>query len=97
MNDLQHEIRTLQKLGFKPEYHRGLTNQDLLTRNQPAILHVKENISSRRIPHAVALLSVESEKKIFEIANPLYGKQLKSIEDMEGYWYGEAIFVSNSQ
>lgn len=87
------EIRAMKKLGLNPEYRRGLTTEDLLEINKPAILHVKEKIGSRVVPHAIALLSVNPENKTLEIANPLYGKQQISIEDMKGYWYGEAVLV----
>jgi len=61
--------------------------------NLPAILHVKEPIGKNLINHSVALLSVDRDKKIVKIANPLYGIEYKSYEQMNGYWYGEGVFV----
>jgi predicted double-glycine peptidase len=89
------EIKALKKLGLNPEYRRGLTVDHLSTINRPAILHVREKITTNTIiVHAVALLSVNNAKKVLKIANPLYGIQYKSYEQMKDYWYGEAVFIS---
>lgn len=61
--------------------------------NLPAILHVKEPVGKNLINHSVALLSVDRDKKMFKISNPLYGIEYKSYEQMKGYWYGEGVFV----
>ena len=87
------EIRALKKLGFKPEYHRGLMITDLYKINQPGILHVQEKIANQRIAHAIALFSSEPKTKTFELVNPLYGLENKPEQEMKDYWYGEAIFV----
>ncbi|MGK7874627.1 MAG: hypothetical protein AB4426_15380 [Xenococcaceae cyanobacterium] len=62
---------------------------------QPALLHVRERIAGRVIAHAVALLSVDISEKFLTIANPLSGIQVKTFEQMEGYWLGEAVFVTD--
>lgn len=88
------EIRALKKLGFNPEYRRGLTFNDLIKINKIGVLHVREKIALKLINHAVALLSINDEKKVVKIGNPLYGMQDKSYEEMKDYWYGEAIFIN---
>jgi len=87
------EIRALKKLDLTPEFRRNLTVDNLAEINLPAILHVKEPIGKNLINHSVALLSVDRDKKIVKIANPLYGIEYKSYEQMNGYWYGEGVFV----
>jgi hypothetical protein len=88
------EIRALKKLGFNPEYRRNLTLNDLIKINKIGLLHVREKITFKLVNHAVALLSINKEKKVIQIANPLYGIQNKSYEEIKDYWYGEAIFIS---
>lgn len=88
------EIRAMEKLGLEPEYRRNLAIADLVKRDQLAILHVMEPVGGAQIQHAIALLAVDAEKKILSVANPLYGKQIKQFEEMEGYWLSEAVFVT---
>ncbi len=91
------EIRALEKLELNPEYRHNLTLQDLSDFGRPALLHVKEknkNNKGVRFSHAVALLSIDLEKELLVIANPLYGIQIKTFRDMKEYWFGEAILVN---
>jgi hypothetical protein len=87
------EIRALKKLDLNPQFRRNLTVDDLGKINQFAVLHVREPIGRKLINHAVVLLSVDREKQVVKIANPLYGIQYKSYEQMKEYWYGEAVFI----
>lgn len=87
------EIRALKKLDLNPEFRRNLTVDDLADINLPAIIHVREPIGKNFINHSVALLSVNKDKKIVKIANPLYGVEYKSYEEIKDYWYGDAVFI----
>lgn len=91
------EIRTLKKLGFEIEFQEKLTVADLIQRNQPALLHVKENIGGVLMDHAVALLSIEPKRQSLIIANPIDGIQEMTTEAMNLYWRQEAIFVKIRQ
>ena len=91
------EIKAMKKLGLNPEYRHNLTLQDLVALSRPALLHVKEknkNNQGVRFSHAVAFLSINAEKELLVIANPLYGIQIKTFREMQGYWFGEAILVN---
>ena len=91
------EIRALKKLDLNPEYRHNLSLQDLSDLRRPALLHVKEknkNNQGVRFSHAVALLSINLEKELLVIANPLYGIQIKTFREMKEYWFGEAILVN---
>ena len=93
------EIKAMEKLGLNPEYRHNLTLQDLSNFRRPALLHVKEknkNNQGVRFSHTVAFLSIDIEKELLVIANPLYGIQIKTFRDLEGYWFGEAILVNYS-
>ena len=90
------EIRAMRALGMAPEYRRHLTIDDLVQRNQRAILHVMEPIGTAKIGHAIALIDVDTETKTLKIANPLSGPAVKSFEDLEGYWLHEAVFATLS-
>lgn len=89
-----NQLRTLKKLGLKADYQFGLTLQDLARQQQPAILSVRELYEGDRISHAVTLLKVEPQGDVL-IANPLVGYQLKSPQEMEEYWFGEAIVIGD--
>ena len=68
--------------------------------NKPALLHVKErnkNDEGVRFSHAVALFFTHSKYRLFVIGNPYYGLQIKTIEDMKDYWFGEVITVNSDR
>jgi predicted double-glycine peptidase len=88
------EIYALSELGFNPQFRENLTLDDLIKINQPALLHVLENVNGNLINHAVALLSIYEENKLFKIGNPLYGLEEKTETQMKTYWSGEAIFIN---
>ena len=91
------EIRAMSKLGLNPQYRHNLTIDDLIALNKPALLHVKEKKKTGkgvRFSHAVAFLSINPEKELILIGNPLYGIQIKTYRDFEQYWFGEAILVN---
>ena len=88
------EIRAMGKLGLEPKYKYGLKIEELAKTGQPALLHVREKFRGKFITHAVALLSVDTEKQFLTIGNPLSGIQVKTFKQMEGYWLGEAVFVN---
>jgi len=87
------EIRAMRRLGLEPEFARHLTPADLAADGRLAVLHVDEPVLTAKIRHAVALLAVDSTRRTITIGNPLYGRQVKSWDDLRGYWIGEAIFV----
>ena len=92
------EIRAMEKLQLNPEYRHNLAIEDLINLNRPALLHVKEknkNNEGIRFSHAVALLSIDLDRELIVIGNPLYGLQIKTFQDMKGYWYGEAILLTH--
>jgi predicted double-glycine peptidase len=88
------EIRAMEELGLAPQYERNLTIKDLANRRQMAVLHVMEPVAGQRIQHAIALFEIDLSKGNLTVANPLYGKQIKTFEEMKDYWIGEAIFVT---
>ncbi|WP_181016109.1 cysteine peptidase family C39 domain-containing protein [Pseudanabaena sp. BC1403] len=88
------EIQAMEELGLKPQYERNLTIKDLANRRQMAVLHVMEPVAGQRIQHAIALFEIDFSKGNLTVANPLYGKQIKTFEGMKDYWLGEAIFVT---
>ena len=90
------EIKAMEKLGLNPQYRHNLTIDDLIATNKPALMHVKEKSKTGkgvRFSHAVALLSINPERKLILIGNPLEGMQIKTFEDLDEYWFGEAILV----
>lgn len=87
------QIRALHQLGFQPSYETRLTVEDLAQRQEFAILSVNEPIGDQTISHAVVLLSVSPEQQEVTIANPLYGKETKTDQEMEEYWMGQAVYV----
>lgn len=94
------EIRAMEKLELNPQYRHNLTINDLITLNKPALLHVKEKRKTGkgvRFSHAVALLSINAQKGLILIANPLYGLQIKTFKEFSQYWFGEAILVDLEQ
>ena len=91
------EIRAMNILGLKPEFHYHLTIEDLIKTDRTALLHVREKTGSKRFAHAVALLEINLEKQILFVGNPLYGIQRKTFAEMEEYWFGEAVFVKLPQ
>ncbi len=88
------EIRAMKHLGLAPRFQRNLTVDDLVTQNQRAILHVMEPIDTGKTLHAIALLEIDPVKRTLTIANPLYGRQVKTFKDMKDHWIGEAVFVT---
>jgi len=90
------EIRAMEALGLAPQFQRNLTLQDSIERQQMAVLHVMESVGGTHIVHAIALLDIDVDREMVTIANPLYGKQMKTFKEMKGYWLGEAIFVTVS-
>lgn len=91
------EIKAMEQLGLSPNYERNLTIADLANRQQMAVLHVMEPVSGSRIQHAIALLDIDKVNSKLTVANPLYGIQEKTFDEMKDYWLGEAIFVTTSQ
>ncbi|MGK7933557.1 MAG: peptidase C39 [Microcystaceae cyanobacterium] len=90
------EIAALKKLDLNPEYHHTLIIEDLMKRNQMALLHVRERLpNNKKLPHAVALLAIQSNPPTLIIGNPLFGIDKRPIEKMKGYWFGEAIFINS--
>ncbi len=90
------EIRAMEELSLEPQYERNLTIKDLANRRQMAVLHVMEPVAGQRIQHAIALFEIDLAQGNLTVANPLYGKQIKTFEEMKDYWLGEAIFVTVS-
>jgi Peptidase C39 family len=90
------EIRAMEELGLAPQYERNLTIKDLVSRRHMAVLHVMEPVAGQRIQHAIALFEIDLAQGNLTVANPLYGKQIKTFEEMKDYWLGEAIFVTVS-
>jgi hypothetical protein len=93
------EIRAMRALGLEPEFRRQLNADSLVAREGLALLHVDEpQPGGRTIRHAVALLEIHPNARMMTLGNPLYGRQMKSFDDLDGYWLGEAVFatVANS-
>lgn len=90
------EIRAMRQLGFAPHYQRQLTLADLINTNKPAVLSVNEDVDGVIFLHAVALLSINLESQTVTLGNPLYGRQVKTFDHINGYWTGDAVFVTNS-
>jgi hypothetical protein len=94
------EIKAMKKLGLNPQYRHNLSINDLIALNKPALMHVKEKNKTRkgvRFSHAISLLSINPEKELLLIGNPLYGIQIKTFQDMDEYWFGEAILVDGGK
>lgn len=88
------EIRAMRRLGLMPNYQKNLTLNDLISQGKPALLQVNEPVGETTIHHAIALLEINFKRRTLTLANPLYGKQLKLFEQMQGYWTGTATFVN---
>ena len=88
------EVRTMRLLGLGPLFARGLTPESLLARGTPALLHVDEPVGPTRIRHAVALLAVDAAARTVTVGNPLHGLQVKRLDELKGYWTGEAVLVT---
>ncbi|MBD2480719.1 papain-like cysteine protease family protein [Planktothrix sp. FACHB-1365] len=88
------EIRAMRRLGLMPNYQNNLTLNDLISQGKPALLQVNEPVGETTISHAIALLEINSKQHTLTLANPLYGKQVKLFEQMQGYWTGTATFVN---
>lgn len=91
------EIRAMNQLDLNPQYRHNLTTDDLVALNKPALMHVKEKRRTGkgvRFSHAVAYLGIDPVQRLVLIANPLYGMQIKTFEDLEEYWFGEAITIN---
>ena len=94
------EIKAMKKLGLNPQYRHNLSINDLISLNKPALMHVKEKNQTKkgaRFSHAIAFLSINPEKELLLIGNPLYGIQIKTFRDMDEYWFGEAILVDGGK
>jgi hypothetical protein len=94
------EIKAMKKLGLNPQYRHNLSINDLISLNKPALMHVKEKNKTNkgvRFSHAISLLSINPEKELLLIGNPLYGIQIKTFRDMDEYWFGEAILVDGGK
>ena len=92
------ELKAMQQLNLNPQYHHNLTVENLFALEQRALLHVKErnkNDEGVRFAHAVALIAIDPERQLFIIGNPYYGLQIKTVDDMKDYWFGEAITISD--
>ncbi|VEP13049.1 conserved membrane hypothetical protein [Hyella patelloides LEGE 07179] len=92
------EIKAMAKLGLNPEYHHNLNIKQLFELEQPALLHVKERNKDDegvRFSHAVALLFINQKNQLLIVGNPYYGLQIKTIKDMDDYWFGEAITIKS--
>ena len=90
------EIRAMKKLHLNPQYHHNLTIEDLISLNQPALMHVKEKRKKGqgvRFSHAVTYLGVDPRREIILIGNPLFGIQVKTFAALREYWFGEAITI----
>ncbi|NEQ37175.1 MAG: peptidase C39 bacteriocin processing [Okeania sp. SIO3I5] len=87
------EMRALRRLGLAPHFRDSLKTIDLINLNLPALLHVKEPVNGRYIGHAVVLLQVDEVAQTVTIGNPLYGQQLKTFDQMQEYWTGEAVVL----
>lgn len=90
------EIAAMQTLGLSPHYERNLRIEDLVERQQLAILHVMEPVRATKISHAIVLLSIDMNKQTLLVGNPLYGRQIKTFAEMQNYWQGEAVFAAGS-
>ena len=88
------EIAAMKKLGLNPDYHHDSTLDDLVNRKQMALLHVKKRWLSQQFPHAVVLMDIDMEKEELILGNPLSGIETKPFSELEGYWFGEAIFIN---
>ncbi|MGF1589009.1 MAG: cysteine peptidase family C39 domain-containing protein [Pleurocapsa sp.] len=94
------EIRAMKQLNLNPQYRHNLTINDLIVLNQPALMHVKEKRKKGkgvRFSHAVAYLTIDPAKELILIGNPLYGMQIKTFDDLEEYWFGEAILIGEAK
>ncbi|MGK7922049.1 MAG: cysteine peptidase family C39 domain-containing protein [Trichodesmium sp.] len=87
------EMRALRRLGLASHFRDSLKTTDLLNLNLPALLHVKEPVNGGYIPHAVVLLQVDEMSQTVTIGNPLYGQQVKTFDQMQEYWTGEAVVL----
>nr|WP_290225531.1 cysteine peptidase family C39 domain-containing protein [Trichocoleus desertorum] len=90
------EIHAMQALGLSPQYERNLSIQDLVNRQQLAVLHVMEPVGAIKISHAIVLLAIDPAKQTLLLGNPIYGRQVKTFTEMQDYWLKEAVFVSGS-
>ena len=84
----------MKKLGLNPDYHHDSTLDDLVNRKQMALLHVKQRWLSQQFPHAVVLMDIDIENEELILCNPLSGIETKPFSELEGYWFGEAIFIN---
>ena len=90
------EISAMKKLGLNPEYHNNFTLEQLLKRNQIALLHVREGGIALQFAHSVALLKIDNENQEVILGNPLSGVRIREFDKMKDYWLGEVIFVNDS-
>ncbi|MGD1714318.1 cysteine peptidase family C39 domain-containing protein [Dapis sp. BLCC M172] len=87
------EMRALHRLGLACHFRDSLKTTELINLNLPALLHVKEPVNGGYIAHAVVLLQVDETAQTVTIGNPLYGQQLKTFNEMQEYWTGEAVVL----
>ena len=93
------ELKAMARLKLNPVYHHNLTIENLLDLEQRALLHVKErnkNDEGVRFAHAVALIAIDPERQLLIIGNPYYGLQIKTVDEMKDYWFGEAITITSN-
>ena len=94
------ELKAMEQLNLNPEYHHNLTVENLFDLEQRALLHVKERNKDDegvRFAHAVALIAIDPQQQLFVIGNPYYGLQIKTVNDMKDYWFGEAITINGDR
>ncbi|MDJ0845222.1 hypothetical protein [Crocosphaera sp.] len=48
----------------------------------------------QKFAHAVALLDINQQDKTLPLGNPLFGTDIREIKQLDGYWFGEVIFVN---
>jgi hypothetical protein len=86
-------MKALRALGLRARFSSKLTVDSLVAHGGPAVLHVDEPVATGTIRHAVALLSVDGESGTATLGNPLTGRQVMRLDQLEGYWIGEAVLV----
>lgn len=88
------EIRTMDALGLRPRFARGLTVDSLIARGAPAVLHIEAPTRRGIARHAIALLAVDARQRTVTIGDPMRGLEVRRFEDLDRVWIGEAVFVN---
>ena len=57
---------------------------------------MKTNQSCNFTNFTYVLLQVDALAQIVTIGNPLYGQQLKTFDQMQKYWTGEAVVLAST-